>query len=91
MITTIAVDKAGRVVLPKPVRDALQLEAGDVLELRSSEDQIILQPVRGNASIRKKHGVWVYDAGQSLSTGTVNETVRRVRAERHAQNLGKTR
>jgi AbrB family looped-hinge helix DNA binding protein len=37
MTSRLTVDKAGRVVLPKPVRDELQLSPGDSLELESSE------------------------------------------------------
>jgi AbrB family looped-hinge helix DNA binding protein len=33
MTTPVTLDKAGRVVLPKPVRDEMQLCAGDSLEL----------------------------------------------------------
>jgi AbrB family looped-hinge helix DNA binding protein len=45
MTTTPTLDKAGRVVLPKPVRDEMQLRAGDSLELESSEDRIVLRRV----------------------------------------------
>ena len=59
MTTTLTLDKAGRVVLPKPVRDELQLAAGDSLVLESSEEGIMLRPLRGAAGLRKKQGVWV--------------------------------
>ncbi|MGH9550162.1 MAG: AbrB/MazE/SpoVT family DNA-binding domain-containing protein, partial [Terriglobales bacterium] len=49
MNTTLTIDKAGRIVLPKPVREALQISPGDSLELESSEDQILLRPARGRA------------------------------------------
>jgi len=83
------VDRAGRVVLPKPMRDELQLEPGDALEAELSFEQITLRPVRGNAPIRKKHGIWVYSSGQPLSHETVEETLRHVRREREALNAGK--
>ena len=35
MTTTLTLDKAGRVVLPKALRDELGLAAGDTLELES--------------------------------------------------------
>jgi AbrB family looped-hinge helix DNA binding protein len=91
MVTTLTVDKAGRVVLPKPVREELQLAPGDFLELESSEDRIILRPARGNGRMYKKQGVWVFDSGVPMSTATVNKTIRRVREERDRRNLGKIR
>jgi AbrB family looped-hinge helix DNA binding protein len=54
MNTTLRIDKAGRVVLPKLVRDALQINPGDSLELESSDDQIALRPARGRARMYKK-------------------------------------
>ena len=69
-------------MLPKPVRDELQLCAGDSLELESSGDQIVLRPVRGTATLRKKQGVWVMRTGKPLSAEVVNETIRKIRNER---------
>jgi AbrB family looped-hinge helix DNA binding protein len=91
MVTTLTVDKAGRVVLPKPVREELQLAPGDSLELESSEDRIVLRPARGNGRMYKKQGVWVFDSGVPLTQDTVNKTVRRVRRERERQIMGKVR
>ena len=82
MNTTVTVDKAGRVVLPKPVRDELQLSAGDSLELENSEDQIVLRPVRGKAGMRKKMGIWVFDVGERVSAASVNKLIDQMRRER---------
>ena len=81
-------DKAGRVVLPKSVRDELQLSAGDSLELESSEDQIVLRPVRGTAGLRKKQGIWVLQVGEPISAGTVDRTIRDIRREREQSWVG---
>lgn len=81
-------DKAGRIVLPKPLRDELHLEAGDAVEIESSGEDITLRPVRGQAQLRKKHGIWVYRAGEALSAATVENTIRQIHHERDAQNLG---
>jgi AbrB family looped-hinge helix DNA binding protein len=89
MSSRLTLDKAGRIVLPKPVRDELRLEAGDTLELESSSDEITLRPTRGHAQLRKKHGIWVYRSGETLSQAAVNKTVREVREERENQILGK--
>jgi AbrB family looped-hinge helix DNA binding protein len=40
MATELTLDKLGRIVLPKPVREKLQLAAGDQLELESLDDRI---------------------------------------------------
>lgn len=89
MNTTLTVDKAGRVVLPKPVRDELQLAAGDSLELESSEDRIVLRPVRGTAGLRKKQGIWVLDVDEPLTVEAVNRTIRDIRREREDSWMGR--
>lgn len=78
-------------MLPKPVREELQLAPGDSLELESSEDRIVLRPARGNGRMYKKQGVWVFNSGVPLTQDTVNKTVRRVRLERERQITGKGR
>jgi AbrB family looped-hinge helix DNA binding protein len=82
MTITLTIDGAGRLVLPKAVREELQLSAGDSLELESSDDQIVLRPARGTATLRKKQGVWVMRTGKPLSAEVVNETIRKIRNER---------
>ncbi len=87
----LTVDKLGRIVLPKPVREKLQLAAGDRLEMESTEDRITLRPLRGTAQLRKKRGVWVFHSGEPLAASTVQETMDQIRHERDEQNLGKGR
>lgn len=60
----ISLDKAGRVVLPKDLRDKLRLEAGDELLVEETGEEIILRPVRAEPTLKKERGVWVYQ-GQS--------------------------
>jgi AbrB family looped-hinge helix DNA binding protein len=88
MITKLTLDSAGRVVLPKPVRDDLQVGPGDSLELESSQEQIILRPLRGTMPLRKKKGIWVFRTGEPLSAETVNQVMKEVRQERDRSNLG---
>ena len=89
MTVRVTLDKAGRIVLPKPLRQELQLAPGDVLEAETSGEQITLIPLRGTAGLHKKHGVWVYRAGEPLADAVVQETLRQVRRERDEENLGK--
>jgi AbrB family looped-hinge helix DNA binding protein len=88
MNTTLTLDKAGRIVLPKPVRDELQLSPGDSLEVESSEERIVLRPARGRGQMRKEGGVWVFDSGEVLSEQTVRKTLRKVRDQRNRKALG---
>lgn len=41
----IAIDQAGRIVVPKPLREALRLEGGSILEIRECEGRLELEPV----------------------------------------------
>ena len=91
MVAKLTIDKLGRIVLPKPVREKLQLAAGDQLELESMDDRIMLRPLRGTAQLRKKRGVWVFHCGEPLSAATVQQTVEQLRRERDQRNLGLSR
>jgi len=86
MTTKLTLDKAGRVVLPKPLRDELQLVAGDTLELESRGEQITLRPVRGGTPLQKGHGIWVYRTGRPLTAATTDQTLRQIREERNQEN-----
>jgi AbrB family looped-hinge helix DNA binding protein len=89
MNTRLIIDKAGRVVIPKPLREELHLEAGDALEMESAGEQITLRPVRGTGPLSKEHGVWVFHSGQALPASATDEMLDQIRQERDMENLGK--
>jgi AbrB family looped-hinge helix DNA binding protein len=84
MKARLTLNKDGRIVLPKPVREKLQLAPGDELQLECLDDLITLRPLRGPAQLRKKRGVWVFHCGGPLSAVTVDETIKRTSRERDA-------
>jgi AbrB family looped-hinge helix DNA binding protein len=88
MNAKLSMDRAGRVVLPKPIRNQLQLEAGESLEIESFDDHIVLRPIRQRATMRKEMGVWVFDIGESVTASEVRETIEGVRDQRSERALG---
>ena len=57
---TLKIDKAGRVVLPKPVRDRLGLHEGSDLEIRETAEGVVLTPVEQKPSLVKEGRFWVH-------------------------------
>lgn len=90
MNTRLIIDKAGRVVIPKPLRDELHLEPGDSLEMDNIGEQITLRPVRGTGPLTKEHGVWVFHSGEPLPASATDEILKQIREERDLTNLGTT-
>jgi len=69
----LVLDKAGRVVIPKPVREELHLEPGDALQMDTTGEHITLRPVRGTGPLAKEHGVWVFRTGRPLSASATED------------------
>jgi AbrB family looped-hinge helix DNA binding protein len=87
MNTTVTLDKAGRVVIPKPLRDALRLAPGDELVLESEGDRVTLRPVRSASALRKEHGIWVFRSGRKFSAAETGLGTRELAAK--ARSRGK--
>jgi AbrB family looped-hinge helix DNA binding protein len=75
------IDKAGRIVIPKPLREEMHLEAGDALEMESAGERITLRPVRGTGPLARKHGVWVFHSGQPLPASATDQMLELIREE----------
>ena len=65
MDDTIQIDGAGRVVLPKAVRERFRLAGGDALSIEVKGDVIELRPRKMNLTLKKVNGVLVV-AGPKL-------------------------
>jgi AbrB family looped-hinge helix DNA binding protein len=84
----LTIDRTGRVVIPKPIRQKLRLQRGDTLEMETTGDRITLRPIRRAGRVSKEHSVWVFRSGQPLSAGATNQVVQRIREKRDLTNLG---
>ena len=73
-----AIDRFGRVVVPKNVRKSLGLEAGAQLEIVESGDSIVMRPIHRRPHLRMKSGILVFTG----EVGDDRETLRRLRDER---------
>jgi AbrB family transcriptional regulator (stage V sporulation protein T) len=78
MVTTL--DKFGRVVIPKALRDSLGLKPGEPLEVEERDEQIVLKSARKQAGMVLKGRVWVWSGGKMV--GDPTRIVEEVRDER---------
>lgn len=53
-------DRFGRIVIPKRVREDLGLRVGSVLEIEERDDQIVLSVRRDEPDLVREDGVLVY-------------------------------
>jgi AbrB family looped-hinge helix DNA binding protein len=86
MTTKLKLDNAGRVLIPKPLRQALHLGPGDTLHLDSEGEQITLRPERPKAQLKKERGVWVYQGERT--NASVSDLIDREREKRLRALLG---
>jgi len=85
--TTITIDKAGRLVLPKAIRELLRIGAGDQLEVQTHDDCVLLSPVRVRPGLQKEQGIWVYGTGKPVDI-SILDVIDHVRNERAEEVLG---
>jgi AbrB family looped-hinge helix DNA binding protein len=75
--TTITIDRVGRVVIPKEIREEAGIEPGMPLEVRCREGRIEIEPRRRPVRIVKKGRLQVAESvepGEPLTRETVRRT-----------------
>jgi AbrB family looped-hinge helix DNA binding protein len=77
METTL--DRFGRIVIPKQVRDDLGLSPGSVLKLEERDEEIVLKPVVERSPLLLKDGILVFTGEVE---GDLETALRRDRDER---------
>ena len=91
MNAKVTLDRAGRVVLPKTLRDAMRLSPGDTLDLTVNGDEVTLRPRRGATPLQKERGVWVFRTGKPLPADETEKTLRAIREQRGRRNADESR
>ncbi len=66
---TVQIDRTGRVVLPKLVRDRLQLRGGDTLAIAVRRDTIELRPTSATGQLKRVNGVLVFTGPVPFASG----------------------
>jgi AbrB family looped-hinge helix DNA binding protein len=80
MRTTI--DRFGRVIIPKPIRDDLGLGPGSVLRVEEHGEGVILTPLREDPPLLVKDGVLVFSGSALVDITGALQTHRKERLER---------
>jgi AbrB family looped-hinge helix DNA binding protein len=80
METTL--DRFGRVIIPKNLREDMGLEPGVVLHVEKHGEKILLQPVQGEPQVVDKKGIMVFTGGAVGDVGSALREHRRSRLKK---------
>jgi AbrB family looped-hinge helix DNA binding protein len=82
MSTIVEIDKAGRIVVPKKLRDELHLTPGTRLKVERSGDRLMLEQDLPEPRIEMIDGLWVMTGGPRLTVEDVNAVIDEQREQR---------
>lgn len=89
MKTTI--DTAGRVVIPKPIRDQAGIAGGTALEIRFRDGRVEIEPPASDIKVKMVNGVPVLTAAKGAGKLSARETeavLQKIRREREIRGFG---
>lgn len=84
----IPIDKAGRVVLPKEIRDRMGLPAGTEFEVIEEKDRIILKPVEKQPKLVRKGSFLVFVSDESPKNVDIVGLIKKDREDRIRKKMG---
>jgi AbrB family looped-hinge helix DNA binding protein len=85
---TVTLDDAGRVVIPKSLRDELGMVPGDRITVESDGDRVTIRPLRSASPMHKERDIWVFRSGQQISATETDNALCEVRRGRAGRNSG---
>ena len=83
MKDTLVIDKAGRVVLPHPVRKRFRLRGGSRLSLQVESDAIVLRPIDQKTALVSDRGLLVHEGEPEADLVSIVDDIR----ERRDRNV----
>jgi AbrB family looped-hinge helix DNA binding protein len=90
---TIQIDKSGRVVIPKPLREQFNLLPGDRLQLSVEGNGFRLAPTEAGGELTREGSVLVFRGGftEAVTTAKLNQMITEEREGRISSARGKAR
>ena len=82
-----AIDSAGRIVIPKPIRDAANLQPGAMLEVIYRDGAVVIEPAPRSVRVVKRGQLRVAvpaEESPALAAQTVRETRDSIRRKRES-------
>jgi AbrB family looped-hinge helix DNA binding protein len=83
MSTIVEIDKAGRIVIPKKMRDAMGLTPGTRLRIEQDSAELRLEPDFQESRLEMRDGLLVMVGGPPVSVEDVNQAIRQGYEERN--------
>jgi AbrB family looped-hinge helix DNA binding protein len=81
-MASAVLDSAGRIVIPKVMRNELGLAPGDPVSIELEEERVTIRPERPDSAMRREHGLWVFRSGERISSKEIEEAIEQGRRER---------
>lgn len=80
----VTIDQAGRIVVPKAIRERFGLHKNSVLNLEEGPEGIVLKPAGSTTELVRDEQGWLTVRGPLLKDFDIDEAIREARDERFA-------
>jgi AbrB family looped-hinge helix DNA binding protein len=81
-MATAVLDNAGRVVIPKTMRDELGLGPGDTVSIELDQQRVTIRAEQTGSRMRRENGLWVFHSGEPFANDEIVEAIEKNRRER---------